>query len=151
MPTHVPDWTLRLSSRRPMRTRSIVRLLTHERHILVPSATAFEPPTDVYETPEGVVVRLEVAGLKPNAPDVTVEIDGDHLTVAGTRPDPAAGTTDPRYEQIEIQTGRFERTVHLPCPVTETEAHARYDDGFLVITLPKKEPARSSVRMVRID
>ena len=126
------------------------RLLKRERHVLVPSRTAFEPPTDLYETEDEVVVRLEIAGLGPTRGRTTVELTDDLLTIAGDRGDPAAGAAR-HYEQMEIETGRFERTVRLPAPVDPARAAAAYDDGFLVIRLPKSQPVRSGPCNVRID
>jgi len=149
MATRSVRWTLEMAP--PFsRRRSAVRLLSRDRQTLMASRTAFEPPTDVYETTDAVIVRLELAGLKSSAAEIGVEIQEDLLTVSGDRHDPAAGA-DRRYEQIEIETGRFERTVRLPCPVSETDASAKYDDGFLVVTLPKRRPEQSAVRLVRID
>jgi HSP20 family protein len=149
MATSSVRWMLELAPAFSRR-RSLIRFAAREGHVLVPSRTAFEPPTDVYEADNAVIVRMEVSGLKDNAGDITVEIQDDLLTIAGERKDPASGAGR-RYEQIEIQTGRFERTVRLPCPVIETDASARYDDGFLVVTLPRRAPTRAEVRMVRID
>ena len=116
---------------------------------MIPSHTSFEPPADVYETADAVIVRLEISGLKENSSEVLVELHEDLMTVSGERPDPAAGAR--QYEQIEIRTGRFEKTVRVPCLVSETDAVARYDDGFLVITLPKRGQPNSGSRLVRID
>lgn len=127
-----------------------MRLLTRKEHVLVPSRTVFEPPTDLYETPDEIIVRLEVAGIKGNYSKISVEIQDDRLTVSGEREDPASGAAR-LYEQIEIQTGSFERTVRLPCPVDETAALAKYDDGFLVVRFPKCQPVGSAPRSVKIE
>jgi len=142
-------WAVDLAPSPTGRRRGVVRLFTRDVHGMLPSRTAFEPLADVYETEDAVVVRLEISGLKANSSDILVEIQDDLMTVSGERLDPADGARE--YEQMEIRTGRFEKTVRVPCMVSETEAVARYDDGFLVISLPKRKPVRSAVRLVRID
>lgn len=150
MATRFPKWSLSLTPSHFPRGQSVVRLLARKKQVLVPSRNVFEPPTDLYETQESIIIRVEVAGLKGSSGDVSVEIQDDILTVSGEREDPAAGTAR-RYEQIEIETGSFERTIRLSCPVDETAASAKYDDGFLVIRLPKCRPAPSTPRSVKIE
>jgi HSP20 family protein len=150
MATRFPKWSVSLASPPFPRRQSVVRLLARKKQVLVPSRTVFEPPTDLYETQEEVIVRIEIAGLKGDSANVSVEVQDDLLKVSGEREDPAAGTAR-RYEQIEIETGSFERTVRLPCPVDEADASAKYDDGFLVIRFPKCRPAPSAPRSVKIE
>ncbi len=150
MPTRMERWTLQLASSPPGRSASVFRLLTRKQHVLVPSRTAYEPPTDLYEAEGEVVVRLEIAGLKPTRDRTTVELRDDLLIISGERDDPAAGAAR-HYERMEIATGRFERTVHLPAPVDPGRATANYDDGFLVIRLPKSLPVRSAPYSVPVD
>jgi HSP20 family protein len=111
---------------------------------------AFEPPADVYETEDAVLVRLEIAGLRGNSGEIGVEIREDLLTISGERLDPASGSAR-RYEQMEIQTGSFQRTLRLPCPVDETAAVARYEDGFLTVRLPKVTAPRTGTLIVAIE
>ena len=65
------------------RRRSFVHLTPRGRHVLIPSRMAFEPPADVYVTEDEVIVRLEVAGLRSEAPAINVELHDDLLTVSG--------------------------------------------------------------------
>jgi HSP20 family protein len=132
------------------RRRSLFRLTSRERQVLVPSRMAFEPPADVYETEDAVIARLEIAGLRGNSGEIGVEIREDLLTISGERLDPASGSAR-RYEQMEIQTGSFQRTVRLPCPVDETAAVARYEDGFLTVRLPKAAAPRTGTLIVAIE
>jgi len=132
------------------RRRSFVRLTPRGRHVLIPSRMAFEPPADVYVTEDEVIVRLEVAGLRSQSPAISVELHEDLLTISGERPDPAAGSHR-QYEQMEIQTGRFQRSLHMPGPVDETAAVARYDDGFLTVRLPRLAARRRGALIVAIE
>jgi HSP20 family protein len=60
------------------------------------------------------------------------------LTVTGTRRDPSDKLT---YQQMEIKYGSFRTDVFLPWPVKADGIEASYDDGFLVIVLPKAKGA----------
>ena len=92
----------------------------------------WRPPTDVYETDTSAVVKVEIAGVKKG--DVEISFANRILTVRGTRRDPADKLT---YQQMEINYGGFRTDVFLPWTVKEKDIEASYEDGFLVIILPK--------------
>jgi len=92
----------------------------------------WRPPTDVYETDVSAVVKVELAGVRKEGVEITFA--NRVLTVTGRRRDPAAKLT---YQQMEIKYGAFRTDVFLPWPVSEDDIEASYDDGFLVIVLPK--------------
>ena len=110
----------------------------------------YEPPTDLYETLDSVVVRMEVAGLPAEGLEVALSNDGAVLTVSGTRPDPAAG--HPRkYYSMEIECGEFARQITIPHPIDMDAVSASYSDGFLEVVLPKRKPATRKSRNVPIQ
>lgn len=104
-----------------------------------------EPPADVYETAESVVVLVEIAGIDDQ--DVEISVEGNILTIRGQRED---RQRHPRrlYTQMEINCGPFERVLNLPAEVDAGKASVTYDDGFLEIVLPKVK--RQVKRYVRI-
>lgn len=95
---------------------------------------AFDPPADVYERDDAVVVVVEIAGIRDTG--VELRSDGRSLTIRGER----HGHLDDQgraYAQIEVCRGEFQRTLPLPAPVRATGMHVSYEDGFLRIVLPK--------------
>ena len=96
----------------------------------------WEPPTDIYQTSDTVVVVLEVGGMRGQ--DVELSISDDRLTIRGERRDPHQGS-DRVYAQMEMPCGPFERTVTLPAGVDGERAEVRYEDGLLEIALPKRQ------------
>ena len=110
------------------------------------AAHAWQPPTDVYETADAIVVRMELAGVRPEDIEVVLE-DEQLLIVRGVRRDPA---THGRlaYHQMEIHYGVFHRQVYIPRPVSVEQATARCDHGFLEVVLPIAEQAPRSVHFV---
>lgn len=96
-------------------------------------APAWRPPTDVYESEDQIVVRVEIAGMHED--DFKIELDGLLLSIRGVRSD----TTERRaYHQMEIRFGEFSSDIELPAPVVASEVDATYKDGFLRIVLPKE-------------
>jgi HSP20 family protein len=103
----------------------------------------WQPPTDVYETDDQVVVRVEIAGLSDG--DYEVTLDGRTLVVAGERRD---ATPKLAFQQMEIRHGKFRSQVHLPWALEASGQQATYENGFLLITLPKAQVRRVPVRVV---
>lgn len=103
------------------------------------TATAWAPAVNVYEDAEQYVVEAEVPGFTLEQIEVLVE--GDELTLAGTReiPAPAGGTVHRR----ERPAGEFRRGFTLPVAIAADRVQASLRDGVLQVTLPKAEAARS--------
>jgi HSP20 family protein len=93
------------------------------------------PPTDVYETGENFVVRIEIAGMREE--DFDVAMENGVLTISGVRPGSSERCA---YHQMEIGFGRFDITVEIPVPVEIESSVAEYKDGFLMINLCKATP-----------
>jgi HSP20 family protein len=98
---------------------------------------AWSPPTDVYETDEAYIVRVEIAGMRDE--DFDVSFANDVLFISGSRSDPLERRA---YHQMEIQFGKFAIAVGVPVQFNLDEARAEYRDGFLTITLPKEKSNR---------
>jgi HSP20 family protein len=93
---------------------------------------AFRPPTDVYETENCIEVKVEVAGMKTE--DFHLSLSDHILTITGIRQD----TSNKRaYQQMEILWGEFRTEVYLPIAIQKDRITASYQDGFLVVSLPK--------------
>lgn len=95
----------------------------------------WRPPTDVYETDDCVVVKVEIAGMEDA--DFQLSLDGKRLIISGIRRDPASKLG---YQQMEILYGHFETDVHLARAIEEDKIEATYQNGFLMVHLPKVKP-----------
>ena len=92
------------------------------------------PRVNVYTTPDESVLRAEVPGVDLQDLDITVE--GDTLTVKGTRK-PDRDVPPERYYRCERGHGRFGRSVHLPHRVDAGKVKATLKSGVLEVRLPK--------------
>lgn len=99
--------------------------------------------TDIYETEEALVVCMDVGGAAPER--ISVVAEEQKITIAGERdcqvPDGVRAV-----HRLEIERGRFEKSVTLPVPVDVAAATSSHQHGFLVITLPKLK-TRGKVRI----
>jgi HSP20 family protein len=100
----------------------------------------WRPATDVYETEDTIVVRVEVAGMREE--DFSIELEGRYLTIRGTRPDLPERRA---YHQLEIRFGEFNTQVELPVAVEHEHVQAVYGNGFLRVILPKTRPQQIEI------
>jgi len=95
----------------------------------------WRPPTDVYETADGIVVKMEVAGMRRE--DFTVLLDGNRLIIFGQRKsEPLPENSS--FRQMEIKYTRFHREFLMPPNLAEEDVEASYQEGFLSIRIAKK-------------
>lgn len=92
----------------------------------------WRPPTDLLETEQAYVVRVEVAGMQEA--ELNIAIEGSEMAVYGLRQQPAEQAA---YYQMEVRFGEFLSAVQLPGEVNTDGIQAAYQDGFLTVTLPK--------------
>jgi HSP20 family protein len=102
---------------------------------LIMHTHAWRPPTDVFETDEAFVVRVEIAGMKED--DFMIELNQNTLSIHGQRSDWPERRA---YHQMEIYFGEFGIEMELPQPVIASQVQADYENGFLLVTLPKERP-----------
>lgn len=97
----------------------------------------WSPPTDVFDTGDEIIVRVEIAGMREQ--NFSILLDGRRLLISGLRNLPQERCA---YHQMEISSGEFRIEVDLPHPVVMDQVEAAYKDGFLRIALPKAKPKR---------
>jgi len=91
---------------------------------------AWHPPADVYRTPGGWLVKLDLAGVRPE--DVEVTAGGRQLTVRGTRRDWCLEEGCSQY-QMEIAYSHFERSLTLPADLDRARVTAEHRHGMLLV------------------
>ena len=102
-------------------------------------------PIDMYQTNDDVVVKAAVPGFRPD--QVQINVTGDVLTIRGEVSHEEENTSSLRRDDRawhirEHRLGSFERSVALPLPVVSDKATAEFENGILLITLPKAEEVK---------
>lgn len=92
----------------------------------------WEPPVDVVETEDSIIVHVVLPGVP--AARVAVSFEPDAITVSGVRRFPAPPAA--RIHRIEIPYGRFERRIPLPLHALEP-ASREVADGCLALMFRK--------------
>ena len=104
------------------------------------------PAVDIVDTPTAYVLKVELAGMRPE--DVHIELEDDVLTIKGERHQEAKLDTE-QYESTEWHYGAFQRSISLPRSVKRDAIEATYENGVVEVRVPKAaevEPHRIELK-----
>lgn len=113
--------------------------------MFIRSNRPFNPPVDVVELADRLLIVVEIAGM--TARDFNITLNNRRLTVAGVRERPPLPHT--AYHQVEIGYGEFRIELLLPWNADRDSVSANYKDGFLQIEL-RRRPAEQ-VRVIDMN
>jgi HSP20 family protein len=106
------------------------------------------PNTDVYSTETGLVVKVELPGMKSENLEITA--DENRLRISGTRPD-CCRPPQCTFLVMEISYGPFESMIELPQGFDLGQAKAVYVNGFLRIDVPVAHHSHSKTTKVPVS
>lgn len=109
--------------------------------------TYWVPNTDVYATDTGLVIKVELAGMKRE--DLELVVEGNRLKISGYRPD-GCRKGNCRFLVMEINYGHFESIIELPAGYDLARAQAAYHNGFLRVDVPVAAPQSQSIHTVTV-
>jgi HSP20 family protein len=112
-----------------------------------PTTGRWAPNTDVYSSETGLVVKVELAGMKSDSLEIVV--DGSRLRISGNRPD-CCRSPQCNFLVMEITYGPFETILDLPPGYDLGAAKAIYVNGFLRIEVPPARPTPSKSKKLPI-
>jgi HSP20 family protein len=95
--------------------------------------TYWVPNTDVYECDEGLVIKVELAGMRRE--DLELVVENNRVKITGHRPD-GCRSAKCKFLVMEISYGAFETVIELPKGYDLSQARAAYQNGFLRIDVP---------------
>lgn len=98
------------------------------------------PPLDLTETEDRLQLRMDLPGVDPK--EIDIQVKGNHVTITGERKEEQEEKGE-TFHRIERRSGRFSRSIMLPCSVNEAQTSADYHDGVLTISIPKSEAAKA--------
>ena len=92
------------------------------------------PSIDIYETPEEIIIRAEIAGVDKE--ELEVEVNSKAVRLYGHRRE-IPRIDQATYRLAEIQYGKFERILFLPAPIDTEVVTSSFTNGFLELRLAK--------------
>ena len=102
---------------------------------------------DVKESANAYTVVAEVPGVSKD--DIHIALDGNVVSLSAEVKQQDAQTRDEKLLRSERYFGSVSRSFQLPQDINQSEAKARFDNGVLTLTLPKK--MSSGTRRLSID
>ena len=112
------------------------------------SACNWRPLVDIYATDEGVVVQVDLPGVKKE--DVSVEVKNNLLVIQGLRQVETPVSED-RYFRRERSCGTFQRSFALRDTITPESIKATFKNGVLTVLVPRPEEEKPKKVSVSID
>lgn len=103
------------------------------------SDSVWRPTVDLSETEENYEVKAEIPGMDKK--DIKVEVHDHVLTLSGEKKHEEK-VDGKNYHRIERSYGKFERSFRLPKEVKAEEIKAKYENGVLIVDIPKVEEAK---------
>ena len=97
-----------------------------------PAERTWCPAADIYQTQHGWIVKVELAGVRTD--ELEISIEGSTLRIAGRRRDTLYAETV-SYHQLEITYSRFEKKLQFPSRIDAASIERDYHDGLLILYL----------------
>jgi HSP20 family protein len=114
--------------------------------LLEDSPVDAELAVDVYQTPDEIVIKTMVAGVRPE--DLDINITRDMVSLKGRREEVAEEEGKDFFHK-ELYWGSFARTIVLPEEIEVEEAEAVEKHGLLTIRLPKVDKSKKNKLRVK--
>lgn len=105
-----------------------------------------ELTVDVYQTPDDIMIKTIVAGVRPE--DLDISITRDMITIRGSRQE-SNEVNEGDYYHKELYWGSFSRTILLPQEIDVDASEASEKHGLLTLRLPKLDKSRQTKLKVR--
>lgn len=95
--------------------------------------------TDVKETKTGYELDIDLPGFKKD--EISAHLEDGYLTVSAAKGvDKDEKDNEGRYIRRERYSGSMTRSFYVGNAVTEEDIKAKYEDGILSLSIPKKDP-----------
>lgn len=114
----------------------------------VDSSNSFFPPANIGESKDNFEIELMVPGR--NKEDFKISLDKNLLTIAFERKEEEKND-DKKIIKSEFSLRSFNRSFTIDEQINIEEINARYDNGLLTLTLPKKEEVKQMPKEISVQ
>ncbi len=106
-----------------------------------------QPAVNILETNTSFALEVAAPGFEKQ--NFTLSVENNYLTVSAQRENKQEENSE-RFTRREFRFDGFKRAFKLPATVNQEGVSAVYENGVLMITLPKKEEATTAVKTISI-
>ena len=100
------------------------------------------PAVNITEHPDEFRLSLAAPGMKKE--DFKIDVDGNILTISSEKEENKEDKNK-KFTRKEYSYSSFSRSFSLPEEIKQEKINAKYEDGVLKITLPRKEESKKPV------
>ena len=94
--------------------------------------------TDIREHDEGYELDIDLPGFKKD--EITIDLDNGYLTISAAKGlDKDEQDKKGKYIRKERYAGAVQRSFYVGDAVTEEDVKAKFEDGILKLSIPKKD------------
>lgn len=108
----------------------------------------WNPPVDVYETADSIVMKADLPDVTKD--DVDISVEGNVLSIRGERKRENE-VKEKDFYRMERSYGAFTRSFTLPGTVDPDKIEAGFTGGVLTVTLPKREESKPKQIKVKVS
>lgn len=112
------------------------------------SGAMLKPNVDISESKKDYRISVEVPGVEEG--DIKLELANGALTISGEKKQEHE-QKDEHYHRVERSYGSFRRVISLPQDANEENIDAKFKNGLLTITVPRKQIAKTDDTAKVID
>lgn len=106
------------------------------------------PSTDLIDKKDKLITRIELPGVEKK--DVKISLNENNLTVQGEI-EKDKETKKEDYYCCERAYGTYSRTISLPTEIDQDQIKAKFKNGILEITMPKKPEKKPKEISIETD
>lgn len=99
------------------------------------------PASELRDDGDVLTLRVIIPDINPG--DLDIQVTRNSVSIGGERRVERHGEKDSQYFWSELQYGKFQRVFQLPTPVQNEEVKADYQNGVLILTLPKTNEVKA--------
>ncbi len=119
--------------------RAFFRGMNRPEHVLYGRNASHMMKTDVKETEDGYEVDVDLPGFRKE--EIKLELNSGYLTISTEKS--LEKKDNGRILRQERYMGTMQRSFYVGDSITEEDIKARYENGVLSLTLPKKEAKKA--------
>ena len=105
----------------------------------------WRPLTDVSETDENVLVKMDLPGIPKE--NISIEVENNTLRVSGERTQEKKDDSE-KFHRVERSYSKFHQQLPLPEGVDPASVKASFEDGVLHLTIPKPPQKKNTVHKI---
>lgn len=103
--------------------------------------------SNLYETADGFVLQIPMPGVNPEAVEITAQQDSLTVKWQTSANVPENATT----HWSGFAAGQYQQSFTLPAPINSEKVEASYQNGVLILSLPKAEHAKARTIKVNMN